>query len=33
MNIVLHSADISNPVKPWNIYFEWTDRILAEMFT
>ena len=32
MNIVLHSADISNPVKPWGISEEWTNRVLVEMF-
>ena len=30
MDTLIHAADISNPVKPFNIYAEWTDRILKE---
>ena len=30
MDQLLHAADISNPIKPFDIYFEWTDRVLTE---
>ena len=30
MDSLIHAADISNPVKPYPIYSEWTDRILKE---
>ncbi len=32
MEIILHACDISNPFKPFNIYFEWTDRVLKEFW-
>lgn len=31
-NVVLHSADISNPAKPWLIQRKWSDAVLAEFF-
>jgi len=30
--LVLHLADISNPLKPWKICFSWAMRILDEFF-
>ena len=30
MDILIHAADISNPIKNFHIYAEWTDRILKE---
>jgi len=30
MKVVLHSADTSNPTKPWNIAFDWAHRVLDE---
>lgn len=30
--MLLHCADISNPAKPKNTYFDWTDRVLAEFY-
>merc|ERR1712187_875093 len=32
MNLLLHSADVSNPCKPWNITHEWAMCCLAEFF-
>jgi calcium/calmodulin-dependent 3',5'-cyclic nucleotide phosphodiesterase len=29
---LLHSADISNPAKPWEIHTRWTARIMEEFF-
>lgn len=29
---LVHSADISNPMKPFPIYFQWTERVLEEFF-
>ena len=29
---LLHSADISNPAKPWDIHNRWTTRIMEEFF-
>ena len=29
---LIHSADISNPIKPFPIYFKWTERVLEEFF-
>lgn len=33
LNLILHSADISNPAKPFNIHRKWTDSLLEEYFT
>eukprot|EP01062_Namystynia_karyoxenos_P034791 TRINITY_DN25476_c0_g1_i1.p1 TRINITY_DN25476_c0_g1~~TRINITY_DN25476_c0_g1_i1.p1 ORF type:complete len:1348 (+),score=350.04 TRINITY_DN25476_c0_g1_i1:74-4045(+) len=30
MRTLLHSADISNPTKPHQVYLEWTDRVMRE---
>lgn len=30
MDTLIHASDISNPIKPFNIYFQWTERILTE---
>jgi len=30
MDSLIHAADISNPIKPFAIYFKWTERILTE---
>ncbi len=32
LNIMLHSADISNPTKPWAIATRWSDYIVEEFF-
>ena len=32
MNIILHSADISNAVKPFGIYTKWANCVLEEFF-
>lgn len=32
MEAVLHSADISNPIKSFNVYSQWTDRIIEEFW-
>ncbi|QDZ24568.1 3',5'-cyclic-nucleotide phosphodiesterase [Chloropicon primus] len=33
MNMVLHSADISNAVKPFGIYTKWANCVLEEFFS
>ena len=33
MNCILHSADISNAVKPFGIYTKWADCVLEEFFS
>ena len=30
MDSLMHAADISNPLKPFPVYFQWTERILTE---
>ena len=32
LQIVLHSADVSNPAKSMDIYMEWTDRVMKEFY-
>ena len=32
MESLVHAADISNPIKPFDIYFNWTERILEEFW-
>ena len=32
MNLLIHSADISNPTKPFNIYFKWAVLVVNEFF-
>jgi 3'5'-cyclic nucleotide phosphodiesterase len=32
MDQIVHAADISNPIKPFNVYFLWTERVLEEFF-
>ncbi|XP_029005310.1 cAMP-specific 3',5'-cyclic phosphodiesterase 4D [Betta splendens] len=30
---MVHCADLSNPTKPLELYRQWTDRIMVELFT
>jgi len=32
MNLIVHSADISNPAKPFHVYRQWTNKILDEFW-
>ena len=32
MDVLLHAADISNPMKPWDVCFKWTIRVLDEFW-
>jgi len=32
MKVLLHSADISNPAKPWKVSKRWSDNVVAEFF-
>ena len=32
MNLLIHSADISNPTKLFNIYFEWAKLVVEEFW-
>merc|ERR1712063_101860 len=33
LQLILHTADISNPTRPLNVATEWTNRVLQECFT
>ena len=30
MNLLIHAADVSNPTKPFNIYFKWAKLVVEE---
>ena len=32
LQIALHAADVSNPAKPFDLYCEWTRRIMREFY-
>lgn len=32
LNLIMHSADISNPVKPFHVYEKWARAVLDEFF-
>jgi hypothetical protein len=32
MNVLIHSADISNPTKPFDIYFLWAELVVKEFY-
>ena len=32
MNVLIHSADISNPTKPFDIYFHWAKLVVEEFY-
>merc|ERR1719498_1356477 len=32
MNLFMHSADVSNPCKPWRVCKAWALRVLEEFF-
>lgn len=32
LNILIHTADISNPTKPLNLYNKWTDLVVNEFW-
>ena len=32
MNVLIHSADISNPTKPFDIYFQWAELVVKEFY-
>jgi len=29
---MVHAADISNPARPWDLYWSWTDKVMEEFF-
>lgn len=33
LQTLLHTADLGNPCKPWNIHIQWTHAIVAEFFS
>jgi hypothetical protein len=32
MNVLIHSSDISNPTKPFDIYFKWAELVVKEFY-
>ena len=32
LSLLLHSADVSNPAKPWEVHTQWTARVMEEFF-
>jgi len=32
MNVIMHSADISNPTKPYAVYKQWARAVMEEFF-
>ena len=32
LNLLIHSADISNPTKPFEIYFKWAKLVVNEFY-
>lgn len=32
MNYIIHLADISNPTKPWKLWYKWIDLLFVEFF-
>jgi len=32
LEVMLHAADISNPIKPWAVYEKWADLVMEEFF-
>ena len=32
MNLIIHSADISNPTKKFNIYYKWAELVMEEFY-
>ena len=32
LSLVLHTADISHPAKPWELHYKWTMSLLEEFF-
>lgn len=32
LQLALHSADVSNPVKPWDLHMRWYPRLLEEFY-
>ena len=32
LNLLVHSADISNPTKPFDIYFKWAKLVVTEFY-
>jgi hypothetical protein len=32
MQVALHAADVSNPVKPWQLHMRWYPRLMDEFY-
>ncbi|KRX06400.1 hypothetical protein PPERSA_05013 [Pseudocohnilembus persalinus] len=32
MELILHAADVSNPIKPWDVCFQWTEKVMEEFW-
>ena len=32
METIVHACDISNPIKKFDIYFQWAERVLEEFW-
>lgn len=33
LNIIIHASDISNPTKPFEVYSQWAEKVMAEFFS
>ena len=33
MEAIVHASDISNPVKPFDVYSQWIDKVLTEFWS
>ena len=32
MESIIHSSDVSNPIRPWKVCFQWTTKVMAEFW-
>lgn len=32
LQALLHAADISNPTRPWDLCYKWTNLVIEEFF-
>ena len=32
MDLLIHSSDVSNPTKPFNVYMNWANKVMSEFY-